>query len=122
MVFWVVLGVIRLMELFYRYAVRFLKGFTAAGTKIFSTVPLVWKTAAVFAAVAFVEFIAVMAFRRDTDMLIITWVLLHGAIFAGVIYIALCLRRLQKGGEALAAGDLSYWVDTKGMLPTFKAY
>ena len=89
---------------------------------IFRTIPLVWKTAAVLTGIYFVEFLSTMAFRRDVDMLLVTWVLLHGAVFTFVIYLALILRRLQTGGDALASGDLSYQLDTKWMLPTFKAH
>ena len=37
-----------------------------------------------------------------------------------VLYTALMLRKLQKGGKALAAGDLGYQVDTKRMFWDFK--
>ena len=114
-------------------AFRFLKKFLCAAWRILkkcgrmvlpilSTVPLVWKTAAVCMVVLMADAFLVAVFRRDTDMLIFTWILLHGAVFAGVLYIAVILRRLQKGGEVLAAGDFSYQVDTKWMLPDFKAH
>ncbi|MBR0416451.1 MAG: sensor histidine kinase, partial [Firmicutes bacterium] len=39
-----------------------------------------------------------------------------------ILYIALCMRTLQKGGRALASGDLSYRVDTKRMLWDLKEH
>jgi signal transduction histidine kinase len=36
------------------------------------------------------------------------------------MHIALTLRRLQKGGQALAAGDLGHQVDTRGMFWDFR--
>ena len=32
------------------------------------------------------------------------------------VYFSLSLKKLQKGGEALASGDLSYHIDTDGMV------
>ena len=85
-------------------------------------IPLVWKTAVGFAAIALVEFLYTMMFLWDADMLLLGWFFERTALFAAVLYIALVLRRLQKGGEALAAGDLSHQVDTKWMLPDFKRH
>ncbi len=85
-------------------------------------IPLVWKSAAGFAAVALVEFFYTLMFLWDADMLLLGWFFERSVLFAAVIYIALALRRLQKGGEALAAGDLSHQVDTKWMLPDFKRH
>jgi len=121
-VFWAFFGTIRLLELAIRFVLNILRKCGRALAPLLRTIPLVWKTAAICTGIFFMEFIFMMAFRRDVDMLIVTWVLLHGTMFAGVMYLALILRRLQKGGEALATGDLSYQVDTKGMLPDFKQH
>lgn len=118
----IILGVIQLLKLAARQIWQALRKCGRVFAPLLRTIPLVWKTAAICIGIFFVEFFFTMIFRRDIDMLIITWVLLHGAVFAGVMYLALILRRLQKGGEALASGNLSYQVDTKWMLPTFKAH
>lgn len=120
--FWAFFGTIRLLELAIRFVLNILRKCGRALAPLLRTVPLVWKTTAICTGIFFIDFLSVMAFRRDVDMLIVTWVLLHGAMFAGVMYLALILRRLQKGGDALASGDLGYQVDTKGMLPTFKTH
>ena len=39
-----------------------------------------------------------------------------------VLYFAVCLRKLQKGGRALAGGDLSFVTDTKGMFGDLKRH
>lgn len=122
LIVWILLGTIRLLELAIRFVLNILRKCGRALAPLLRTVPLVWKTAAICTGIFFIDFLSVMAFRRDVDMLIVTWVLLHGAMFAGVMYLALILRRLQKGGDALASGDLGYQVDTKGMLPTFKTH
>ena len=53
---------------------------------------------------------------------VIYWIL-KALVFTGLVVTgALMLRKLEKGGQALAAGDLSYQVDTDRMLPAFKAH
>ena len=54
--------------------------------------------------------------------IIIIWTLVRILLLPGVILYALMLRKLQKGGEALAAGDLSYQVDTARMLWNYKEH
>ena len=121
-VVWVVFGAVRLLKLMLRFTWRTLRRSCEIATALIRSLPLVWKTAVVCVAVLLVDLLSIVVFQWDSDMLLITWVLLHGAVFAFVLYIALILRRLKKGGEALAAGDLSYQVDTKWMLSDFKAH
>jgi len=73
------------------------------------SVPLVWKT--VLAAGAFCSLAFVLAAARAFELLLL--LLLLG--FAAVCAVSLQLRRLQAGGEALAAGDSGARVDTKHM-------
>ena len=54
--------------------------------------------------------------------IIVVWTLLRIILLPTVILYALMLRKLQKGGEALAAGDLSYQVDTTRMPWSYKAH
>ncbi len=84
--------------------------------------PLVWKTAIVLLAIAFLEFTGLMMFRRNTEVLLAAWLAEKLLLGAAVLWIALTLRKLQRGGQALAAGDLSYRTDTRGMLRDFKRH
>lgn len=70
--------------------------------------PLVWRTAVI--TTALVIFGAV--FAREAPVL---YVLLGVLLILAVCAFSMQLRRLQKGGEALAAGDLTAQVDTKRM-------
>ena len=82
--------------------------------KIFKNLPLVWKTALVLGILALLELFVILASRRIAGAFwfdLIKWLILIPA----VLYLVLCLRRLQKGGEALAAGDLAYQTETKGL-------
>ena len=64
--------------------------------------------------------LAYVAFYEDG--IIVIWTLVRSLLLAVVILYALMLRKLQKGGEALAAGDLSYQVDTTRMLWSYKEH
>lgn len=76
--------------------------------------PLIWKTALVTLAVFFVEILygyvdGVFAVMKLVE-------------FLAILYIALNLRILQKGGEKLAAGDYSQSIDTRPLIGDFKRY
>ena len=83
--------------------------------KIFQNLPLVWKTALALGILALIELFVIAASPHVNSALfwlcVIKWLFLIPA----VLYLALCLRRLQKGGEALATGDLAFQTDTKGL-------
>lgn len=76
--------------------------------------PLIWKTTLVTLAVFFAEMLygyvdGVFAVMKLVELL-------------AILYIALNLRILQKGGEKLAEGDLSQSIDTRPLIGDFKRY
>lgn len=99
---------------------RGIKKISGKTAMLFREIPMVWKTAVIYAAVFFTELIFILACWWETDALIVWW-LVEKMIMAPVImYSAICLRRLQKAGEKLAAGELSYKADTRGIFWDFK--
>ena len=64
--------------------------------------------------------LAYVAFYEEG--IIVIWTLVRILLLVAVILYALMLRKLQKGGEALAAGDLSYQVDTARMPWSYKEH
>lgn len=90
--------------------------------RMLSTIPLVWRTALIVAGYMFVEFLMIMLCWWETDVLLIFWLMTRPVVFAAVLYIALMLRKLQKGGEALASGNLRHYTDTKGLFWDFKRH
>ena len=58
----------------------------------------------------------------DEGIIVVIWTLVRIVLLPVVILYALMLRKLQKGGEALATGDLSYQVDTTRMLWNYKEH
>lgn len=76
--------------------------------------PLIWKTALVTLAVFFAEILYGYVDGFFAVMKLVE--------FLAILYIALNLRILQKGGEKLAAGDYSQSIDTRPLIGDFKRY
>lgn len=85
-------------------------------------IPLVWKTALGLAAIALIEVLVIAGAYCEFDVLMTFWFGKHLVLVPLVLYAALMLRKLQKGGKALASGDLGYQVDTKRMIWDFKRH
>ena len=92
--------------------------------KIFGNVNLVWKTGLTILAAVLINLIIVIIAINSygSGTVIIPWVI--GAVItaASVLYVALCMKRLQEGGERLAEGDMGYKIDTKGMFLDLKKH
>ena len=86
---------------------------TAAG------LPLMWKTALITVVLFFLEMLLVLVGYGSVDGIFVAMKLVE---FLAILYIALNLRILQKGGEKLAAGDLSQSIDIKPLIGDFKRY
>ena len=84
--------------------------------------PLIWRTALIVLGVCVFEFLAIGLSNGETDNLMICWFLEKLVLVPAVLYLALGLRKLQAGGAALAAGDLSYQTDTKGLVWALKTH
>ena len=96
---------------------RILRSVTRWLRRIVTGIPLVWKTALVTAALAFLEFILYVSPSRDPLFLVVKVL----EILA-VLAIALNLRTLEKNGKQLSEGDLSTPVDTKRLFGAFRRY
>ena len=88
----------------------------------FLNIPLIWRTALILAAVTFTEFLIIVSNWHETDNIALFWVAEKFIFIPFVIYSAIFLRKLQKGGEALAKGDVGYQVDTGMMFWDFKRH
>ena len=95
---------------------------SAVGRGLYRTVaglPLIWKTALVTVGLFFLEMLLVLAGYGSVDGIFMVMKLVE---FIAILYIALNLRILQKGGEKLAEGDLSQSIDTRPLIGDFKRY
>ena len=82
--------------------------------------PLLWKTAAGIAVWLLLDILC-MVNAHDTEFLIVLLVI-NVLLGLFLLYLAYCLRVLQKGGEALANGDIDSRVDTRGMFGDFRRH
>lgn len=107
-----------------RLLIRLCRKIRRAVLFVIRGLPLVKKTAVFFLIICFVELMIYLIFGNyDNAGAWIAVSLLEKVILGGcLIHAALILRRLQKGGEALARGDLSYQVDTDRMFWDFKEH
>ena len=88
--------------------------------RIAKSLPLIWKTALVGLVIAGAEFLLyINDFYRVRYGVFLA---LKLAELLAVLYVALNLRTLQKGGEKLANGDFSSPIDTKYLIGDFKRY
>ena len=84
-------------------------------------IPLVWKTAAVLGAMSLLEFITFLNSGMNEENFWF-WLLFRAVLVTVLLWAAIQLRRLQTGGEALAAGDLDAKVDTGHMYWDFRRH
>ena len=82
--------------------------------------PLIWKTALASLALVFIEFILFLQDYYGT--LAAEFLALKVIELLAVLYIAVNLRTLQKGGEKLSQGDFSSPIDTRHLIGDFKRY
>ncbi len=109
-----------LIARFIRLVWRIMKATGRGLYRIAKSLPLMWKTALVTLALVFIEFILFMKDYYGT--LAAPFLLLKLLELLAILYIALSLRTLQKGGEAMADGDFSQNIDTRLLIGDFKRY
>lgn len=114
--FWRNTLIYRLLRLIFR-AVRWL--FCSLVTLI-RGIPLVINTIIVFLAICILEFMGILIFC-DVEVFLL-WCLEKMILLPLILYVALMCRKLQQGSEALAEGNLSYYVDTSKMILDFKEH
>ncbi|HJB52724.1 MAG TPA: HAMP domain-containing histidine kinase [Candidatus Oscillibacter pullicola] len=91
---------------------------------LFRGVPLVGKTVLVFLGLCVLEGLGILfsMFAWSWGLLALLWIFEKILLLLVVLALALMCRKLLLGGRALAAGDLSYQVDTSRMVLDFKSH
>jgi signal transduction histidine kinase len=89
---------------------------------VFRNLPLCWKGALVWCGLCLVELIFMAACSGDTGRFAAWWLLGRIILTAAVVLTLIALRKLQKGGEALAKGDLRYQIDLRHLYGDLKAH
>ena len=94
-------------------------------TDLLGGIPLVGKTVLIFLGLCVLEGLGILVslgFFWSWGLLAFLWVVEKILLFLAVLAVALMCRKLLLGGRALAAGDLSYQVDTSRMVLDFKSH
>ena len=103
-----------------RFLWRIVRAIFRALLHTLAQLPLVWKTALVGLVIAGAEFLLyINDFYRVRYGVFLVMKLIE---LLAVLYIAVSLRTLQKGGEKLARGDFSSPIDTRYLIGDFKRY
>ena len=79
------------------------------------SIPLIPKTVLIVLCITLLEFILLLANLWEGDNLLILWIVEKAILIPTVLWIAILLRKLKKGGEAIAAGRLQEKIDTQYM-------
>lgn len=87
---------------------------------LLSGLPLVWKTAAVYLCIAFLDAVVSFGSWGEYDNLLIWLFFKNVVLFPLTLFVALMLRKLQKSARALAEGNLEQGVDTEQLIGDFK--
>ena len=111
----VIYRILHVFAILVRLIVRLIGKAGALLVTLIRGIPLVRKTLLVFLCIALLEFVPLWVGRWEPDISFFTWGLEKMLLLPCVLYIALQLRRLARGGEMLAAGNMNYKTDTHGM-------
>ena len=106
----------------YSFVSKLWKKFWNFNKEVFLSLPLIWKTALVVFGIYCIEFFMFILFYNEQDIYLVLWIMGKIFLIPAILYFALMLRRLQRSGEELAAGNLSYHTDTSKMFWDFKVH
>ncbi len=104
------------------YCLRITRRGASRIRSIFNNIPTVSRTALVLACICAFEFFAIIMCGYETDILILLWFIEKLITVPIVLFIAITMRKLQKAGEKIAAGDLSCKIETDGLFWDFKRH
>jgi len=89
---------------------------------LIKNLPLYWKAGIIWCGVCFYELILQICAFNSYDPAFALWVIEKIALTAAVAYTLIGLRKLQKGGEEMAAGNFSYITDITRMPPSLQQH
>ena len=88
----------------------------------FRGIPLIWKTLIALALYGIADIIFFSLFGKDIDISIFYYIVKNLLVAIIILYITASLRKLQKGGEKIASGDLSYQIDPKYLFGAYEKF
>ena len=88
----------------------------------FGSIPLVWKTALGLTLLGAADLLAALYSMLSPGLIFLYLFLKNSILGVLILFCAVIMRRIQAGGEKLAAGDLSAKIDTKYMFGDFRQF
>lgn len=85
-------------------------------------IPLIWKTLIGIFLYVLSDWIVLILFDGGWDNFLIFYVLKNLIVAILLISFVIALKKLQKGGEKIASGDLSYQMDTSHLFGDYKKF
>lgn len=87
-------------------------------------IPLMGKTIILLVVISFIELFvfAIAASEYSLGLYFIFWLLEKMVLIPAILYVVWTLKKLQKAGMKLAAGDMDYQIDTEKMFWEFKQH
>lgn len=101
-----------------RWCWRVLKALKKGIVGLFRGIPLIWQVAVVVLAISIVEFL-LLAQGVWSDDLMGFWFVEKLILVPFILYITLVLRRLEKGGAQIAAGQTDMTINTRYLFGPF---
>ncbi len=106
-----------------RLIYRILKALRRVIVKFFFAVPMIWRTLTVLFLNVLVDYTVFwMLYEWEWGIAILLCVIKNLCLIAIALGSAWSMRRLQKGGQAIAKGELSFRVDTRFMIGDFRRH
>ncbi|MBQ5987821.1 MAG: sensor histidine kinase, partial [Clostridia bacterium] len=99
---------------------RFIKWLGRGIAYAVKNIPLYWRTALVWGGLGFLVLLALLT--AGSDRLLWLWLLAEIVLTPLVVLFTIGLRRLEKGGEELAKGNLDYRIPTRHLLPALRKH
>lgn len=119
----VIYMVLRLCLRIFKWLWRKFKALIKGICELISVLPMIWRTVIIVAILIFTDFFILIQYRYDgSGVTAFMWIVKNGILAIFAIYMAIFMRKLQKGGEALAKGDLNYKTNTDMMFWDFKRH
>ncbi len=108
---------------FIKWLSKHIKRFAKRAWELILNIPLIWRTVCLLVSVLAFDLLIAIAASENAGGLLFLLLVSKTAILGFIaLFSALYMRKLQKGGEALAKGDLAYTVDTEKMYYDFKKH
>ncbi len=108
------------LRFLWRLAKAFWSWLSAALRRINESLPIIWRTALFGASAIAAEAFLTSEMIRLSGLWVLLWLIYNLIIFSALCFGAYQMKSLKLSGERLAAGDLSYQLDTAKMYWEFK--